>query len=106
MNIVLEEPLALQELFTALQSMEGGKAPGIDEFWRDLGEDLLTVFNESFKDMLLPISCRRAVITLLPKKGDLQEIRNWRPVYLLCTDYKILSKALANRLRCAADGDP
>ena len=85
----------------------GGKAPGIDgipaeffkEFWNELGEDLLTVFNESFRDLVLPVSCRRAVITLLPKKGDLQEIKNWRPVSLLCTDYKILSKALANRLR-------
>ena len=39
------------------------------------------------------------MITLLPKKGDLQEVKNWHPVSLLCTDYKILSKALANRLR-------
>ena len=38
-------------------------------------------------------------MTLLPKKGDLQELKNWRPVSLLCTDYKILSKALALRLR-------
>ncbi|XP_060923242.1 protein jagged-1a-like [Limanda limanda] len=45
------------------------------------------------------MSCRRAVITLLPKRGDLQEIKNWRPVSLFCTDYKILSKGLANRLR-------
>ena len=107
----LEVPLALKELHTALQGMEGGKAPGIDglpvefyrEFWSEMGEDLLTVFNESFKDMTLPLSCRRAVITLLPKKGDLQEIKNWRPVSLLCTDYKILSKALANRLKEVMD---
>ena len=52
---------------------------------------------------MLPISCRRAVITLLLKKGDLQEIKNWRPVSLLCTDYKILSKALANCLREVMD---
>ncbi len=44
------------------------------------------------------MSSRRAVITLLPKKGDLLEVKNWRPVSLLCSDYKILSKALANRL--------
>ena len=44
------------------------------------------------------MSCRRAVITLLPKKGDLQQLKNWRPVSLLCTDYKLLSKALATRL--------
>lgn len=37
-------------------------------------------------------------LTLLPKKGDLQFIKNWRPVSLLCSDYKLLSKVLAARL--------
>ncbi len=40
----------------------------------------------------------RAVLTLLPKKGDLTDIKCWRPVSVLCCDYKILAKALANRL--------
>ncbi len=87
--------------------MEGGKSPGIDglpveffkEFWSELGEDLLSVLNESLTEGFLPLSCRRAVITLLPKKGNLQEIKNWRPVSLLCSDMKILSKVLANRLK-------
>ncbi len=39
------------------------------------------------------------MLTLPPKKGDLHDINNWRPVSLLCTDYKLLSKTLANRLR-------
>ena len=47
----------------------------------------------------LPISCRQAVFTLLPMKGELVLLKNWRPVALLCTDYKILSKCLANRLK-------
>lgn len=48
----------------------------------------------------LPASCRRAVISLLPKKGDL---KSWRPVDLLCSDYKIHSKVLSNRLLIDAD---
>ena len=36
-----------------------------------------------------------------PKKEN--EIKNWRPVSLLCTDYKSFSKALANRLRDVMD---
>ncbi|KAK2902533.1 hypothetical protein Q8A73_012279 [Channa argus] len=42
----------------------------------------------------LPVSCQRAVLSLLPKKGDLALLKNWRPVALLCTDYKVLSRAL------------
>jgi len=103
----LERPLSNQELLNALKDMKGGKSPGIDgipvdfykEFWSVLGEDLLSVLNESLTEGSLPLSCRRAVITLLPKKGSLQEIKNWRPISLLCSDMKILSKALANRLR-------
>ncbi len=99
--------ISAEELYSALQSQEIGKALGIDglpvdlykAFWPVLGEDLLLFLRDSLSRGLLPLSCRRAILTLLPKKGDLQEIKNWRPVTLLCTDYKILSKVLALRLR-------
>lgn len=29
---------------------------------------------------------------LLPKEGDLQQLKNWRPDSLLCSDYKLLFK--------------
>ncbi|KAL0153268.1 hypothetical protein M9458_051443, partial [Cirrhinus mrigala] len=67
-------------------------------FWSVLGEDLLAVLNESLAEGRLPLSYCRAVLTLLPKKGNMTDIKNWRPVSLLCTDYKLLSKSLANRL--------
>ncbi|KAI3369188.1 hypothetical protein L3Q82_026138, partial [Scortum barcoo] len=111
-NTKLEAQLTPQELYAALMSLKSGKAPGIDglpvdfykSFWSVLGEDLLEVFNDCLERGRLPLSCRRAVITLLPKKGDLQELKNWRPVSLLCTDYKIMSKVLASRLREVALG--
>lgn len=66
-------------------------------FWAVLGQDLYEVFLESFNQGILPLSCRRAVLTLIPKKGDLGLLKNWRPVSLLCTDFKILSKS--NKLK-------
>uniref|UniRef100_A0A3Q3AE51 Reverse transcriptase domain-containing protein n=1 Tax=Kryptolebias marmoratus TaxID=37003 RepID=A0A3Q3AE51_KRYMA len=86
--------------------MHGQRSPGVDgltvefyrAYWDLLAPDMLVVYNESLSTGSLPLSCRRAVITLLPKKGNLRDIKNWRPVSLLCTDYKILSKALATRL--------
>ncbi len=72
----LERPFSEEELLNALRGMESGKTPGIDglpvefykEFWAVLSEDLLAVLNESLVDGSLPLTCRRAVITLLPKK--------------------------------------
>ncbi|KAJ3584782.1 hypothetical protein NHX12_015277, partial [Muraenolepis orangiensis] len=110
-NSQLEGPLTIQELQTALQGMQGRRAPGIDglsvefykAYWDVLSHDLSDVFNESLASGSMPVSCRRAVITLLPKKGNLQDIKNWRPVSLLCVDYKLLSKALATRLGRAVE---
>ncbi|CAM2105238.1 unnamed protein product [Caretta caretta] len=38
------------------------------------------------------------MIALLPKKGDLHDLRNWHPVLLLSTDYKVVAKAISLRL--------
>ncbi|KAK3513057.1 hypothetical protein QTP70_000946 [Hemibagrus guttatus] len=102
----LDGELTLTELHEALQGMENGWAPGIDglpvefykAFWAVIGQDILEVLRDSMNVGQLPLSCSRAVLTLLPKKGDLTYLKNWRPVSLLCTDIKLLSKALASRL--------
>ncbi|CAM2096993.1 unnamed protein product [Caretta caretta] len=86
--------------------MPTNKSPGMDGltvefyrvFWDVLGPDLVTVWAKSLQSGVLPLSCRRAVLALLPKKGDLCNLRNWRPVSLLSTDYKIVAKAISLRL--------
>ena len=103
----MDRELSLDELTTAVQQLAKGRAPGIDglsidfyqHFWSTLGPDLHQVLMDCFKRGELPASCRGAVVSLLPKKGDLAFLKNWRPVALLCTDYKILSRVLSNRLR-------
>eukprot|EP00061_Rhincodon_typus_P010220 g34342.t1 len=45
-------------------------------------------------------SMRKGTITLVYKrKGEREEIKNWRPIPLLNPDYKILSKVIANWVR-------
>ncbi|CAM2096672.1 unnamed protein product [Caretta caretta] len=102
----LELPLTLAEFSEALRRMPTNKSLGMDgltvefyrAFWDILGPDLVTVWAESLQSGVLPLSCRRAVLALLPKKGDLRNLRNWRPVSLLSTDYKIVAKAISLRL--------
>ncbi|CAM2112541.1 unnamed protein product [Caretta caretta] len=102
----LELPLTLAEFSEALHRMPTKKSPGMDGltvefyhlFWDVLGPDLVTVWAESLQSGVLPLSCRRAVLALLPKKGDLRDLRNWRPVSLISTDYKIVAKAISLQL--------
>ncbi len=75
----LDSGLQLKELSEAVQKLSTGKAPGIDglpaefykQFWNLLKDDLYEVFNYCYQQHELPTSCKRAVLSLLPKKGDL-----------------------------------
>lgn len=103
----LESTFSFEELSAAAQQLCCGRSPGIDglpsefykKFWTLLGEDLFEVFKGCLDSGTLPLSCTRAVLALLPKKGDLGLLKNWRPVSLLCTDYKIIAKCFSNRLK-------
>ena len=47
---------------------------------------------------------RIGIISLIPKKNrDLRWIKNWCPIILLCVDYKILAKIIANRVKSVLD---
>lgn len=101
-----EGPLSVQEVRSALEGMARGKSPGSDglpmefylTFWDIIGPDLTTVLNDSFDGGLLPLSQRTALISLIFKKGDRLEHKNWRPISLLNVDYKICTRTVAGRL--------
>lgn len=43
---------------------------------------------------------KQGVINLIPKKDkDTTSLNNWRPISLLNLDYKIATKAIANRMK-------
>ena len=94
------------ECRAALNQMKCNKSPGIDglpyefyvHFWLVLGPDLVNVFNDCLLSGRLSFSQRTGLITLIYKKGDKLDTKNWSPISLLCTDYKILTKVLTNRL--------
>ena len=78
----IDAPLTLE---TAIVHLERKKSPGLDGlssefyqiFWSTLKHDnYLSVLNHAISSGTLPHSFRRAVITLIPKKGDLADIAN------------------------------
>ena len=69
-------------------------------FWKDVSSLLVSALNYAFESGCLSITQRRGIIKLIPKKdAELYFIKNWRPITLLNTDYKIAAKALANRIK-------
>ena len=106
-RVSCEGAVSLPELTESLKSLSCGKTPGPDGltlefficFWNLLGSLLLRVYNECFRDGDLPDSMKASVTRLIyKKKGDIKDLKNWRPISLLNVDYKICSKAIALRL--------
>lgn len=104
----LEEAYSEKELFQALQKMHKGKTPSSDsltvdfylKFWDFIKDHLLKSLTYGLLVGQLSTEQKRGVITLIPKKGvDRKQIRNWRPISLLNTDNKILTKAMSIRLQ-------
>ncbi len=76
------------EIKNALKDMKRGKAPGEDEvlieYLKEGGEpvcrQLADHFTECMKRNDIPSSWNNAVIILLHKKGDITDLKNYRPI--------------------------
>ena len=105
----LEAPMTKKELYNALKQMPSNKTPGIDGipaefyllFWDSIGDDFFEAVIDGFSRKKLSPSQRTAILKLLYKGDGLNkaDLDDWRPISLLCVDYKIITKAYANRLK-------
>ena len=69
-------------------------------FWRNLKGFVVDSLNHAYETGNLSISQKLGIIILLPKPAkDKRYLSNWRPITLLNQTYKILSGALAERLK-------
>ena len=107
-QLICDSDISLNECFAALKKMKVNKSPGTDgltvEFYQYFWEDLKVLVHESiqsaFENKILSNDQKRGILRLIPKKSkDLTNIKNWRPISLLNTDYKLIAHILSNRLQ-------
>lgn len=106
----MEDKLKIKELDTAILRMSKGKSPGLDgltgefytAFWKNIRVTLYNAFLECISAGHLSPTMKQGLITLIPKPNkDKLLLDNWRPINLLCNDYKLLAHVYANRLDMA-----
>ena len=95
----------------SLREMEGDKAPGPDGFtmaffhhcWSVVEKDIMDVFDFFHRHSMFERSLNASFLTLTPKKSNAVNIKDFHPISLVGSVYKLLSKVLANRLRAVLD---
>ena len=107
----LERRFENEEIFRVVKELEGDKASGPDGFsmafyhhcWGIVERDVLTVFEEFYQHSKFEKSLNATFIALIPKKNGASNIRDFRPISLVGSVYKILAKVLANHLKEVLD---
>ena len=95
-----------KEVLGVMKSFSKNRTPGIDgipiefylENWNIIDNDFIEIVKYIIENRVLCKTQRRGIITIMPKDGDKKLLKNWRPISLLCVDYKIISKLLARRM--------
>ena len=104
----LINPFEEKELYQASKTMEENKYPGKDgipmefyiTFCHLIKNDFTKLVNHIFfvKEELTD-SMKSGIISMIRKKDPNDtDIAKWRPISLLCVDYKIITEALTTRL--------
>ena len=110
-RLTLEMEFEKEEIIAALWEAKGDKAPSPDDFtmaffqkcWCVLEKEILTFFADFHKECIFEKSLNATFLCLIPKKLSAVNIRDFCPISLVGSLYKLLSKVLVHRLRCILD---
>ena len=87
--------------------MNGDKALGLDgflvAFWQfswDFGkENVIRMFRDFYETEKFVKSLNASFLVMIPKKGGVEDFKDFRPISLVGSLYKWLAKILANKLK-------
>ncbi|KAL9664080.1 hypothetical protein QQ045_019477 [Rhodiola kirilowii] len=102
----LESKITEEEVCITLKDCDGSKAPGPDGFnmkffkkyWRLIKGEVMGFLEEFHEKGRLSEGINKTFIVLIPKVANPQRFIDFRPISLVNSIYKILSKCLARRL--------
>ena len=103
----LEEPFTEEEVKATLIEINGDKAPSLDGFttafwqhcWDIVKEEVLLMFKDFYEKTRFVHSLNSTFIVLVPKKEGVEDIKDFRPIGLVNSLYKLIAKVMANRLK-------
>ncbi|KAL9674589.1 hypothetical protein QQ045_030861 [Rhodiola kirilowii] len=103
---LLESNITAEEIQMALKQCDGNKAPGPDGFnmnfykkyWIIVGGEVEEFIKEFCTNGRLTRGINKTYLALIPKTANPQGFADYRPISLVNSSYKILSKCLAKRL--------
>ena len=108
-NVVvdLERPFEEEEVKKAVFNCDGNKSPGPDSFtlaffqscWEEVKLEVLSVLNDFHSSGVVNRGVNETYIALISKKFDSCRICDFRPISLVTSLYKIISKVLISRLK-------
>ncbi|GAU20296.1 hypothetical protein TSUD_337770 [Trifolium subterraneum] len=110
-NRVLTAPITKVEIQQALFQMHPEKSPRPDgfnptfyqRFWEQCSDDIFSAASTWLERGYFPTSLNDTNICLIPKCDNPTSMKDLRPISLCNVLYKMISKVLANRLKCCLD---
>ena len=103
----LEEMFTEEEILVAVSRLNDDKAPGLDGFpiafwsfsWDFVKDEVMGFFREFFQHDQFVKSLNATFLVLVSKGSTVEDLKDLRPIGLVGSLYKILSKVLANIIK-------
>ncbi|GJX88544.1 RNA-directed DNA polymerase, eukaryota [Tanacetum coccineum] len=102
----LEKPICIDEIRNAVWDYGENKSPGPDgftfeffrKFWNLIGPDLCVAVEWFFDHSCFTKGCNSSFVSLIPKVQDPKFVSDYRPISLIGSLYKVVTKILASCL--------